>query len=158
MASLVDLLPTFAEAVEHPLTGDQHYDGMSLLPVLKGGAPTDELAGRAVAGNCGNRSEPIAVRKGDWLYINAQGSGGVSAGDSAFSAHRRMYHSYAELGFENSDINPDGTIKADAPEAQLYNLKNDPSQTTNVIREHPEKAKEMQAALESLRGRVVRPK
>jgi arylsulfatase A-like enzyme len=158
VASLVDLLPIFAEAVEHPLTGDQHYDGMSLLPVLKGGAPTDELAGRAVAGNCGNRSEPIAVRKGDWLYINAQGSGGVSAGDSAFSAHRRMYHSYAELGFENSDVDPDGTIKADAPQTQLYNLKNDPSQKTNVIGEHPEKAKEMQAALESLRGRVVRPK
>ena len=158
MASLVDLLPTLAEAIDHPLTGDQHYDGMSLLPVLKGGKPTDELAGRAVAGNCGNRSEPIAVRKGDWLYINARGSGGVSAGDSQFSAHRRMYHSYVELGFENSDVDPDGTIKADAPEAQLYNLKDDPSQKTNVIREHPEKAEEMKAALESLRGRVVRTK
>jgi hypothetical protein len=131
---------------------------MSLLPVLKGGEPTDELTDRAVAGNVGNRGEPIAVRKGDWLYINAQGSGGVSAGDSQFSAHRRMYHSYAELGFANSDIDPDGTIKADAPETQLYNLKDDPSQKTNVIREHSKKAEEMKAALESLRGRVVRSK
>jgi arylsulfatase A-like enzyme len=158
VASLVDLLPTLAEVINHPLTGDQHYDGKSLLTVLKGGEPTDELTDRFVAGNVGNRGEPIAVRKGDWLYINAQGSGGVSAGDSQFSAHRRMYHSYAELGFENSDINPNGTIKADAPEVQLYNLKDDPSQKTNVSREHPEQAEEMEAALESLRGRVVRSK
>jgi arylsulfatase A-like enzyme len=158
VASLVDLLPTLAEVINHPLTGDQHYDGMSLLPVLKGGEPTGELTDRAVAGNVGNRGEPIAVRKGDWLYINAQGSGGVSAGDSQFSAHRRMYHSYAKLGFENSDINPDGTIKADAPDAQLYNVKDDPNQKRNVIRDHPEAVEEMKAVLESLRGRVVRSK
>jgi arylsulfatase A-like enzyme len=158
VASLVDLLPTLAEAINYPLTGEQHCDGMSLLPVLKGGRPSDALAGRAVAGNVGNRGEPIAVRKGDWLYVNARGSGGVSAGNSYFSAHSRMYHSYADLGFENSDINPDGTVIDEAPEAQLYNLKDDPAQKRNVIREHPDKTEEMKAALASLRGRVDRRK
>jgi hypothetical protein len=46
----------------------------------------------------------------------------------------------------------------EALKAQLYNVKDDPSQKTNVIREHPEKAEEMQAALISLCGRVVRPR
>jgi len=37
----------------------------------------------------------------------------------------------------NSDYNADGTLKADAPKKQLYNLRTDPRQSTNVIREYP---------------------
>ena len=46
----------------------------------------------------------------------------------------------AELGLSNSDFDAEGKLKADAPKAQLYNLRTDPRQSTNVIREHPEVA------------------
>jgi hypothetical protein len=56
-----------------------------------------------------------------------------------------------ELGQTNSDYDADGTIKPDAPDAQLYNLRTDPLQSTNVIREHPEKAAELAERFKEVR-------
>jgi arylsulfatase A len=146
--SLVDLLPTLAEAVAVPLPEGQHRDGRSLLEVWKGRSPGAELAGRVVVANRGCRDDLFAIRQGDWVYLNGQGSGGYSTGTKASA--------YAARGFENSDIHPDGTIKADAPGEQLYNLKNDPGQKNNVIRQHPEKAGELRVILDGLKTRVTR--
>ena len=60
------------------------------------------------------------------------------------------YNTYAQCGFENSDLNPDGTVKKDAPSAQLYNLKLDPEQKRNVILQYPEKARELKLQLEKV--------
>ena len=43
-------------------------------------------------------------------------------------------------------------VRADAPEAQLYDLAADPAQKTNVIRENPEIAARLAATLERLRN------
>jgi len=50
----------------------------------------------------------------------------------------------------NSDRNADGTLKADAPPAQLYNVKSDPGQTTNSIRQNPERAETMRKRLHEI--------
>ena len=108
-----------------------------------------------------NKPTHLAVRKGKWMYIGAQGSGGFTAakrGAHAFGGPAAI--TYA--GYVNSDIE-DGKIKPDAPPAQLYDLQNDLKQTQNLYREYPEVAKELKALLESYAppnrsGAPVKPK
>ena len=47
-----------------------------------------------------------------------------------------------------------GKIRKDAPPAQLYNLKTDLQQTTNLFNDHPEIVIEMKALLESYRKEI----
>jgi arylsulfatase A len=89
-----------------------------------------------------------ALRSGDWVYIPQPGSCGITTLESATWAVQ-----FAKLNFTNSDYNADGTLKEDAPEAQLYNLRTDPGQSKNVIREHPEKAAELAARFNEVKKR-----
>jgi len=89
-----------------------------------------------------------ALRSGDWVYIPQQGSCGITS-DPVFSWALQIN----ELGQTNSDYNADGTLKEDAPEEQLYNLRTDPYQEKNVIREHPEKAAELAARYKEISKR-----
>lgn len=68
--SLLDVLPTLAEAAGAPLSTDRVYDGVSLLPYLSGrvqGAPHARLYWRS--------GGQIAVREGDWKLIEDAASG-----------------------------------------------------------------------------------
>ena len=58
-------------------------------------------------------------------------------------------------GSVNSDIE-NGKFKADAPQAQLYDLENDVNQTKNVYNENPEVVKEMDKILKSYRSKIVK--
>ncbi|QHI68840.1 sulfatase family protein [Tichowtungia aerotolerans] len=89
-----------------------------------------------------------ALRSGDWVYIPQQGSCGITTLESATWAIQ-----LADLGQTNSDYNVDGTLKEDAPGAQLYNLRNDPGQSKNVIRDYPEKAAELAARFKEVSKR-----
>jgi arylsulfatase A len=51
-----------------------------------------------------------------------------------------------EMDTVHSDYR-NGKLKPGAPEQQLYNTVNDPNQTRNVIREHPEVAERMEQLL-----------
>jgi arylsulfatase A len=85
------------------------------------------------------------LRHGPWVYIGAKGGGGFDGskpGDHDLGGPAAL----AFAGQRNSDIN-DGRLKADAPDAQLYDLSRDPSQSFNVIREHPDIASRMKARL-----------
>jgi arylsulfatase A-like enzyme len=155
LLSHVDLFPTLCAAAGASLP-ERHFDGENLLEIWKGAQPAPALADRTIAANVGKRSAHFSVRKGDWVYINKPGSGGVSAGrNSSLAGHAHMYHSFAEARMVNSDINPDGTIKEGAPDEQLYNLADDPGQHTNIIRQFPEQAEAMRAELKRLNKRVV---
>jgi len=61
----------------------------------------------------------FAIRIGEWKYIDCKGSGGWSSKG------------------EESD-----------PEGQLYNMKNDPEERTNLFEKMPEKVEELKALLE----------
>ena len=79
------------------------------------------------------------------MYIDGQGSGGFTGakrGGHAFGGPAAI--TYA--GYQNSDIE-NGRIKKTAPPAQLYNLDDDLTQTTNVYREHPEVVAELREIL-----------
>ena len=84
------------------------------------------------------KEKNLALRDGRWLYIGAQGGGGFAGrkpGDHLLGGPAALKFT----GENNSDI-ADGTLKADAPTAQLYDLEADRSQSRNIIREHPEQA------------------
>ena len=87
----------------------------------------------------------LGIRSGDWMYIPEQGGGGFKAeqlGDHAFGGPAAT----AFTGRPNSDIEA-GNLKNDAPPDQLYNLKDDPYQTTNLHDQLPAKVQELQSLL-----------
>lgn len=128
LISLIDLPQTLWAAAEITPPQDSAQDSLNQLPNLLDQKPRVIRKELFMIGITGQ-----ALRSGDWVYIPSQGSQGVST-NPAMKTSMQM----KELGYVNSDYNQDGTIKSDAPSAQLYNLKNDPRQANNVIGQFPE--------------------
>ena len=95
---------------------------------------------------CPNKPSHLAVRKGQWVYIGAQGEGGFNGGPGSHAASGPVCASF--VGNVNSDI-ANGKIKKDAPPAQLYDLDVDVNQTRNLYNEYPQIVKEMSDLLAS---------
>jgi arylsulfatase A-like enzyme len=134
----VDMIATFAA-----LTGQELKDGrdsVNIMPALTGGSvERDHLLLSPF------RKSHLAIRKGKWMYISGQGGGGFSGrkvGAHGFGGPPAITFS----GRENSDIE-NGKVIEDAPPSQLYDLENDPAQTTNLYNQYPEVVQEMAALL-----------
>lgn len=124
-----DLLATFAEICGTKLPDDAGPDSFSFLPVLEGTQPADRPTRGPIVMRAG--SAPfLMVRAGDWKLINGLGSGGFT---------------------KPTIIKP----KPGEPELQLYNLRTDPAETTNLAATHPEKVRELLAIMQATveRGR-----
>lgn len=144
----VDMLATFASLLGCPLVDGEGPDSIDVLEALTGD-PERSPRGDVVLAPWSK--DHLAIRSGDWVYIPAQGGGGFTApnvGDHGLGG------AAATLFTErpNSDIE-DGSYRDDAPPTQLYNLRDDPHQTTNVHDRFPEKVEEMRGLLESQTGR-----
>ncbi|GIZ09684.1 arylsulfatase [Flavobacterium sp. UMI-01] len=142
----VDMLATFMALTGQNTKSLENSDSVNVLPALLGDPKTPVRNELVLAAH---KSSHLSVRKGKWMYIPAQGSGG-------FTGSQPNHHAWggapatAFVGSVNSDIE-NGKIKADAPPAQLYNLEDDKYQTINVYKKYPEIVKEMQATLDSYR-------
>lgn len=136
LISQVDLLATFAEITGQKLT--EKTDSISQF---------SEFMGKAKVGNrqeliiLANSPGHISIRTKRWLFIPNVGNGGFQhkwgnhlTGGVAATAHTKQ---------ENDSIQ-NGKWKADAPKVQLYDLKNDLSQSKNVANQYPEIVKEFQ--------------
>lgn len=112
LASLVDLLVTFADATGCPLPDSASRDGVSLLPVLTGdaGQARESLVIHSFTGKFG-------VRKGPWMLIDA--ANGAENLEPEWLRQARGYH---------RDNHP----------AELFNLAEDPAQRVNLFAQHPE--------------------
>jgi arylsulfatase A len=144
LISNIDMIATFAALTGSTLEQGQGRDSVNILSALTGD-PKESLRKHLVLAP--NKPTHLAVRKGRWMYIGAQGSGGFTAakrGAHAFGGPAAI--TYA--GYKNSDIE-NGKIKPDAPPAQLYNLQSDLKETQNLYREHPEVVSELSSLLES---------
>jgi len=118
---LTDLMATFAEIADYDLKADEGEDSFSLLPVLKNNTFTSPIREATVHHSImGN----FAIRKGDWKLIMCPGSGGWSM---------------------PGPKDPDSL--EGLPEMQLYNLSNDPEETTNLESSEPEKLAELKSLL-----------
>ncbi|MCR9198839.1 MAG: arylsulfatase [Planctomycetaceae bacterium] len=144
----VDMLATFAALTGEQLPGTQQIDSVNMLPAFVE-EPLEPIRDHLVLAP--HKGTHLSVRKGRWMYIPRQGSGG-------FGGKKPKDHTFAGpaaasfVGSVNSDIE-DGRIRKDAPPAQLYDLEADIRQTRNVYREHPDVVKEMQSVLADYRPR-----
>lgn len=144
----VDMLSTFAALTSQQLPETQQVDSINVLPAFVGEPPQQIRDHLVLAPHKGTH---LSVRKGRWMYIPRQGSGGFGGkklGDHTFAGPPAASY----VGSVNSDIE-DGRIKKEAPPAQLYDLHADVSQTRNVFREHPDVVEQMKAVLSGYKPR-----
>ena len=119
---LTDLLSTAAELSGGAVPNTAGEDSFSIVPALQG--KTTQIRSSTIHHSLNGT---FAIRIGDWKLIEANlGSGG-------FSAPRVVKPT------------------ADSPAGQLYNLKNDPSETENLWEKHPEVVARMLAELNKTR-------
>jgi arylsulfatase A-like enzyme len=119
-----DLLATLATITEYPRkAATEGPDSYDFSGVLRGNQPTNKPVRPHLAMRSGSKF--MTVRVGDWKLIDAQGSGG-------FSKPRRR------------------DPKPGEPSGQLYNLKTDPSESTNVYDKHPNIVQRLQATLKGI--------
>ncbi len=145
LVSNVDFLATVAALADRPLKPDEGPDSYNLLPALTG-APDTQVREELLISP--SRKTHLSLRSGDWMLIPAQGGGGF--GGKKIGEHLLGGPAAHLLTNQvNSDIE-NGKVKEDAPKRQLYNLKADFHQKTNVIREHPEKADQMQKRIQDI--------
>lgn len=148
LVSAMDLFSTFTSIWNEPLKEGVAEDSISLLPIL---TENKDTVTRNELIYCPFKTTHLAMRRGDWVYIPAQdegGFGGRKLGEQGFSGAPAV----SFMGKKNSDIS-NGKVKSSAPRTQLYNLKKDLKQEQNVVNDHPEVAKELQA---ELNRRIVR--
>ncbi|ANW95363.1 arylsulfatase [Wenyingzhuangia fucanilytica] len=119
-----DFLATCADITGYKLQDAEGVDSYSMLPLITG-EKNDDIREYTVHHSIDGS---FAIRKGDWKLSVCKGSGGWS---------------YPKL----SDIKKE---KLDLPDMQLYHLKKDIGETTNVIAEHPKVAAELKAALKKI--------
>lgn len=140
----VDMLATLAALTGQELEKGQAQDSKNMLGAITG--ETNKQL-RDVVLLAAQKKSHLSIRKGNWMYIGAQGGGGFTTGKPGAHAFGGPA-AITFAGEKNSDIE-DEKIKVGAPPAQLYDLKKDPSQTTNLYRKFPEKVKEMEDLLKS---------
>ncbi|MFI3331198.1 MAG: arylsulfatase [Rikenellaceae bacterium] len=152
LISNVDMLHTMASLVGYELKEGDAVDSKDMLPVLFG--KTDkELRDNTIIS--ANKLTHVAYREGDWVFIGARAGGGFVGkkhGLHNFGGYKAAEH-YKK---PNSDY-ANGVVLPTAPKVQLYNLKDDPYQTTNLAAKNPEKAAEMQKKLAAIKqGKATR--
>ena len=138
----VDMLGTLAALLGDELKKDEGPDSFNLLPALLGN-PRKPVRDHAILAPF--RKSNLAIRKGKWVYIGDQGSGGFGRPRVGGKAGGPAAVGFAKR--TNSDITPGGKIKKNAPRQQLYDLNADVSQETNVINKHPEVARQLRELL-----------
>ena len=147
LGSNVDMLATFAALFNRHLKEGEGVDSFNALPIFLGETDKEIRNEMLIAPN---DLTNIALRKGQWMYISAQGGGG-------FMGKYRGLHDFGGASAtvftheENSDI-ANGKIKDNAPPAQLYNVKKDVTEKQNVYNEHPDIVKEMAKEIDSIRN------
>jgi arylsulfatase A-like enzyme len=118
-----DLMQTFAAIVRRTLPEDAGPDSFSFLPVLLGEQPVDQPVREQLVVRSANRM--MTIREGAWKLIDGLGSGGFS---------------------KPGRIEP----AAGDPAGQLYNLADDPGETTNLYAERPQVVARLRARLQEI--------
>jgi arylsulfatase A-like enzyme len=126
---LTDILATCASIVGAELPDNAAEDSVDLLPVLEG-RPGDRPVRDFTLHQTWTLQ--LAIRHGPWKYLDHTGSGGND--------------------YERGDMAP-FALKELAPEApgQLYNLEEDPGETTNLYFKRPEVVRELKARLDGFK-------
>jgi len=127
LVSLTDILATVAAITGTELPPDAAEDSFNMLTALEGTATAPIRPYLLTQAFAGQRT--LSIRRGQWKYIAHRGSGGNN--------------------YDKGELKPFALPEADldAP-GQLYDLANDPGETTNLYSQKPQIVKELQALLE----------
>jgi arylsulfatase A-like enzyme len=130
-----DMLSTVASLIGSPLPDDAGEDSCDISLLLRGEKPAQPIRTRMVHVNYS--SYTLAIREGDWKLILP--SGVYAAQDGTLTPD----HIVATKGKGPND------------KFQLYNLRTDPGEATNLFAQEPDKAEELFATLKAdiARGR-----
>ncbi|WP_297906046.1 arylsulfatase [uncultured Parabacteroides sp.] len=119
---LTDFFATFAAIADYRLKDTEGEDSYDIRPLLlnekESGTIREATVHHSIDGD-------FTIRKGEWKLLLSPSSGGWS---------------FPRPGRD------DEVIKT-LPKVQLYNMKEDPSETNNVCAEHPEIVKELRALM-----------
>lgn len=139
LMSLTDVMATCAAIVGSKLPNDAAEDSYNMLPVMLG-TQGGEAVRRFVLQQT-NKLE-MSIRDGQWKYLDHKGSGG---NDYTVKKYLSPYV------MEDTDPEAPG---------QLYNLKTDPGETTNLYGKYPEIVQKLKAQLETYKicGRSAPPR
>ncbi len=116
-----DFAATCAAIVGYELKNDEAEDSYNMLPLLEGEIFAGEFR-EATVHHSINGS--FAIRKGDWKLILCPGSGGWSYPTPM-----------------------DKDVLKELPKLQLYNLKDDPGETRNLLASNQQKVEELRSLL-----------
>ncbi|MBU2950385.1 arylsulfatase [Tamlana agarivorans] len=119
-----DFFATCAEVTGYKMKDAEGEDSYSMLPLITG--KQDAEIREYTIHHSVNGS--FAIRKSDWKLILCPDSGGWS------------YPTPQDVKKEHLDL----------PDMQLYNLKDDIGETKNLIKQYPEQAEELKAALKTI--------
>lgn len=118
---LTDFYATFAAINGYKLMDSEGEDSYNLLPAIVSETEIDPIREATVHHSIDGQ---FTIRQGDWKLLLSANSGGWSA------------------------PTPTDTLALDSlPPIQLYNMKDDPSETTNVEAEHPEIVSRLRALM-----------
>ncbi|MFK7911181.1 MAG: arylsulfatase [Akkermansiaceae bacterium] len=130
MTNTTDIFATLASVVGYELPDAAATDSFDMLPAMIG-TQDPEKSIRPHLLTQSFRGE-FQIRLGDWKYLDHKGSGG------------NHYDKGILKPYALKDTAPDA-------EGQLYNLKDDPGETTNLFFKNEAKRKELQALLKKLK-------
>ena len=120
LACLTDVYTTLESITGQKRRALGGEDGFNLVPVFRGKSTSGR---RSLISH--SISGAFAMRKGEWKLCLSAGSGGWSAPRDGEARKRGL------------------------PPIQLFNLKSDPGERTNLVDAHPDKVKELLQLLES---------
>jgi arylsulfatase A-like enzyme len=125
-----DFMASFAAIVGATLPPNAGEDSVNLLPLLRG-----ETGGKPVreATILQSASGKFAVRKGDWVFIDAASGEDNRRGEPDWFKAERGYRPHDQPG-------------------ELYNLRDDLPQRRNRYAEQPELVRELKAVLENAKN------
>lgn len=126
MFSQIDIYHSLSKLVGVKLNDNEAIDSFDALPVIMG---KSKKSGRKVMLE---EAYTLAVRAGDWKYIEPMGA----------SAPKWFNVKKIESGLSKDQ--------------QLYNIKNDISETKNLAAEYPDKVKELKALLDEIKNKPTR--
>ena len=130
MTNTTDIFATLASVVGYELPDAAAVDSFDMLPAMLGKQePSKSIRPHLLTQSF--RGE-FQLRVGDWKYLDHKGSGG------------NRYDRNALQAYALPEKEPEAT-------GQLYNLRKDPGETTNLFFSNEAKRKEMQTLLKQLK-------
>ena len=134
MVSLMDLYPSFAAILRRPYPAKAGRDGMDVSDALLGKTKTSPRT-MIVQDGLGN---VLALRDGDWKFIPA-------------NARKTADKKQDKPRSENEGAGANTGSGTRVTEDLLFNLADDPAETTNLAGRNPEKLKQLRAKLAEIR-------